>query len=111
MSTISAGVCFSDAIRNKNNKKLKHTFHSSETSSPEVIGSIVVIGRSSDLSLFANAFPKRMFQWLGICLQLSGGTYSSGYCPGFSRRFPFHCTAPDGVMQNQSGAKIDYFFS
>ena len=39
-------------------QKQHNQFTSPESSFPEVIGYIVVIGRSSDLSLFANAFPE-----------------------------------------------------
>ena len=45
---------------------------------PEVIGTIEVVGRSSDLSLFANAFPERWFQWLGMMFATYTGYTAAG---------------------------------
>jgi len=94
----------------KNIKKTTQSFTSPETSFPEVIGYIVVIGRSSDLSLFANAFPEMIFQWPDILFATYRRDLQQRVLSGIFTRFPFHCTLPDDKMQNQFHAKIIVIF-
>jgi len=89
----------------KKPKKYEKRITSPETSFPEVIDYIVLIGRSSDLSLFANAFPERMFQWQGVMFATYRRDLQQRVLSGIFTPVPFSCALPDGNTQTNRGQR------
>jgi len=69
----------------------------------------VLTGRSSDLSLLANAFPKQMFQWLGIMFATYSRDLQQRVLSGIFTPVPFSLHVAGRLHTNQSTAKIILF--
>jgi len=65
----------------------------------------MIDGRSSDLSLLANAFPEWMFQWLGVIFATYRGDLQQRVLSGIFTPVPFSCVLPDGYTQTNRGQR------